>query len=430
MPHWPIPLGNKPIDLELTRIKALLTALGSPHNKLPPVVLVAGTNGKGSTTAFLKTIFQAAGLRVHTYTSPHLVNFNERINILGTDIEDNFLYEVCEESRIIAEKINIQPTFFEGTTAAAFLAFSKVKSDIVILEIGLGGRLDATNVIDRPAMSIITSISMDHTEFLGDNIGQIAFEKAGIIKPNCPCVISQQHKEAEDILLNVADINNSDTYAFKYDWMVSADLDKQLIYESTNKDLILPPPNLQGTHQYINAGNAITAALNLKEFKIKDEHIAKGLTQATWPARLQKLLDGTVINKLPKNFEIWVDGAHNEAAAHALSIWLDDQPKMPTYMIFGMTKGRNCQSFLSSFKNRLNFIAGVLIEAEPSSYNGEYISNEAAKLGFISSAYDSIDEAIDAIVKMEPVEKARIIVTGSLYLAGDILYQNQRFRRY
>ncbi len=428
MPHWPIPLGDKPIDLELSRVKLLLNELGNPQNKLPPVIHVAGTNGKGSTTAFLKAIFQAAGYKVHTYTSPHLVNFNERINIQGTDIDDRLLYEVCEECRIASEKIGITPTFFEGTTVAAFLAFSKIKADVVILEVGLGGRLDATNVIDNPAMSIITSVSLDHIEFLGDSLAKIAYEKAGIIKPNHPCVISQQYPEAMEMLLQIAEKNNSEVFAHQYDWVVSADDNKQMIYESQQKNLTLPAPSLQGDHQYLNAGNAITAVLNLKQFNITDEHIAQGISNAKWPARLQKLLEGAIINKIPQNWEIWVDGAHNEDGAHVLSLWLKDQPIIPTYMIFGMTKGRNCQQFLEHFKGQIKHLAGVLIEAEPSSYGGEFIADESKKVGIAASGYDSIDEALFAITKME-TEKARIIVCGSLYLAGDILYQNQKFCR-
>lgn len=426
MPHWPIPMGNKPINLELSRVKLLLDALGNPQNSLPPVIHVAGTNGKGSTTAFLKSIFQSAGLKVHTYTSPHLVNFNERINILGTDISDQFLYEVSEECRIAAEENNIQTTFFEGTTVAAILAFSKVKADVVILEVGMGGRLDATNIIDAPAMSIITSISMDHVEFLGDSLTKIAYEKAGIIKKGCPCVISQQYPEVMELLLNVAEQRDSNSYAYLYDWAVSPDRERKLFYESINKNITLPMPSLKGDHQYLNAGNAITAILNLKQFNISDEHISQGIAKAFWPARLQKLSEGAIVNQLPDNLEIWVDGAHNEAGAHVLSLWLDEQPIIPTYMIFGMTKGRDCKKLLTYFMGKIKYLAGVLIEAEPASYNGDYVANEAKTLNIDSSGYDSIEEAISFISASEK-NKARIIACGSLYLAGDILYKNQKF---
>ena len=424
MPHWPIPMGNKPIDLDLSRVKTLLHLLGEPQNKLPPVIHVAGTNGKGSTTAFLKAIFEGAGYKAHIYNSPHLVRFNERITIAGEEITDDFLYEVTEECRLASEKINLQTTFFEGTTAAAFLAFSKVKADVVILEVGMGGRFDATNVIDTPAMSIITSIAMDHVEFLGDSLVKIAFEKAGIIKPNCHCVISQQYPEVLELLFKIAESRTSTSYAYEYDWIVSKNSDKSFLYESPQKTFNLPAPSLQGDHQYINAGNAITAILNLKQFKISDEQIVKGIANAHWPARLQKLIDGRLVKQLPNNWQIWVDGAHNEAGAHALSIWLSDQPPLPTYMLFGMTKGRNCQAFLENFIDKVEHVVGITIEAEPSSYSGEYVKKEAEKMNISSSAYSSIEEALAAIVKIES-KPARIIVCGSLYLAGDLLFKNQ-----
>lgn len=425
MPHWPIPIGSKPIDLGLNRIKSLLESLGNPQSKLPPVIHVAGTNGKGSTTAFLKSIFQAAGYKVHTYTSPHLVRFNERIGIWGSDIDDGFLYEVTEECRVAAERIDIHPTFFEGTTAAAFLAFSRREADILIMEVGLGGRLDATNVIDNPAMSVITSISLDHMEYLGDSIMSIAFEKGGIIKPNCPCVISHQYIEAMEVLHVIAEKNNALVYSYEYDWIVEPD-ENAIVYKSREKNIKLPLPNLQGIHQFINAGNAITTVLNLKSFNITDEHIAYGITHAIIPARLQRLTEGNIVNQLPPTIQIWVDGAHNDAGANVLSVWLEEQEKIPTYMIFGMTRGRDCASFLKFFVNKIQHLAGVLIEAEPSSYSGDFIEREATKLGIPSSSHDSTDDALYTILEKEK-GIARIIVCGSLYLAGDILNKNQGF---
>ncbi|OYX04063.1 MAG: hypothetical protein B7Z05_08885 [Thiotrichales bacterium 32-46-8] len=341
----------------------------------------------------MRSILQAAGLRVHTYTSPHLVSFNERIGILGCDIEDNFLYEVLEECRLASEKLAVPVTFFEGTTAAAFLAFSKVEADVIILEVGMGGRLDATNVIKNPIMSIITSISLDHTDFLGDNVVKIAYEKAGIIKPNCPCVISQQYEEVMDLLHEISEQNNSPCYSFEYDWIIDSNT-----YESQDRVIKLPKLSLLGVHQYLNAGNAITAAINLQIFNITDEHIIKGLSNAVWPARLQKLNDGKIVRMLPKTWQIWVDGAHNESGAHALSVWLQTQEVMPTYMIFGMTKGRDCNNFLESFTGRIKHLMGVLIEAEPSSYNAEFIRAKGSEMGIASSAADSIEDAIEMIL--------------------------------
>ena len=275
-------------------------------------------------------------------------------------------------------------------------------------------------------MSIITSISMDHLEFLGDSLTKIAYEKSGIIKNGCPCVIGQQYPEVMELLLSVVEQRKSNSHAYLYDWAVSPDGEERMFYESIDKNIILPSPSLKGDHQYLNAGNAIAAALNLKQFNIADEHIAQGISKAFWPARLQKLREGAIINQLPDNFEIWVDGAHNEAGAHVLSLWLEEQPIMPTYMIFGMTKGRDCKNFLSHFTDKIKYLAGVLIEAEPASYGGDYVAEEARKLNIESSGYDSIEEAISFISASER-SSARIIVCGSLYLAGDILYKNQRF---
>lgn len=413
MPHWPIPLGRKPIELGLERIKLLLAELGNPQDKLPPVIHITGTNGKGSTTAFTRSIFEAAGYKVHSYTSPHLVCFNERINILGCNIEDNFLYEINEECRIAAEKLKLELTFFEGTTAAAFLAFSRVPADLLLLEVGMGGRLDATNVIERPAMSIITSISLDHVDFLGDDLIKIAYEKAGIIKQDCPCVISQQYKEVAEFIHKITWQRNSPCFSFEYDWMIEPGL-----YRSKKRTIEIGELSLAGVHQYLNAGNAITAAIHLKQFNISDEHIVKGLSSAVWPARLQRLKEGSF--KLPKDWQMWVDGAHNEAGAHVISVWLEDQETMPTYMIFGMTKGRDCQAFLASFVGKIDHLFGVLIESEPSSYNGEFVSNEAKKAGINATSCESIEDAIRKIVSMEK-SPARILVCGSLYLAGEVL---------
>ena len=420
MPHWPVPLGSKPIDLDLNRIQLLLSELGSPQDTLPPIIHIAGTNGKGSTLAFLRSIFQAAHYKVHTYTSPHLVNFNERIGILGCDIEDNFLYEITEECRLAAEKLNLPVTFFEGTTAAAFLAFSRVEADVILLEVGMGGRLDATNVITNPAMSIITSISIDHTDFLGNNLIEIAFEKASIIKPNCPSIISCQYPEVMEFIHKIALQRNSSCEAFEYDWIIEPGL-----YQCKEKSIKLPKLSILGGHQYLNAGNAITAALKLTQFNITDEHIINGLANAKWPARLELLKDGSLVNKLPKDWQIWVDGAHNDAGAQALSMWLENEPTMPTYLIMGMTKGRDCKAFLSPFIKKIDHVIGMLIEAEPSSYSGEFVSHEASSLGLDSTVCESIEEAIHTISAFSKTP-ARILVCGSLYLAGDVLRKNIR----
>lgn len=429
MPHWPIPLGNKQIDLELSRVKKLLEVLGNPQEKIAPVIHVAGTNGKGSTIAFLKSILNEAGYKVHAYTSPHLIRFNERINILGAEIEDNFLYQVIEKCRFAAEENNIYPTFFEATTVAAILAFSLIKADVVILEVGMGGRLDATNVIENPLCSIITSISYDHVEFLGDTLAKIAFEKAGIIKDNCPCVISGQYPEVNQILFQITSDKNSSSFAYEYDWNLAHDQSGNISYMSKDKNFLMPKLGLVGEHQYMNATTAVTALINLPYFKINDDQLSKGLQKAVWPARLQKLIEGEICKKIPENWEIWVDGAHNDAGAHILDNWLQYENKMPTYIIFGMTKGRNFISFIERFLNKTKLLVTMTIETEPSSYSGEYLAQETAKIGFTSHFAESLEEGLSFIIDNHKEGDARILVCGSLYLAGDILYKNQGFVR-
>ena len=425
LPHWPLLNERMSIDLDLSRIKVLLKEIGNPHLKLPPVIHVAGTNGKGSTVAFCRAIFEQAGYKVHAYTSPHLVKFNERIKILGEDIEPGLLYEVIEECRIAAEKISLKTTFFEGTTCAAFLAFSRVPADIVVLETGLGGRLDATNVIDHPLMTIITSVSFDHMDYLGNTITQIAGEKAGIIKKNVPCVISQQYDEGFATLFQKAEQMNADILAFSYDWMVNKEQNK-FIYHSKDVNLILPTPKLVGDHQLINAGNAITAALNCKDFNISHEAIGLALQSVKWPARLQHLTSGPIVDLTNANAEIWVDGAHNEAGAHVLSCWLEEK-KLPTYLIYGTTKNRDCKAFLRMLEKHIKLVVAVPIDAEPLSYSAEYIEKEAKKLDLSTNKAETVEEAL-AVIAETTQEKCIILITGSLYLAGDVLYKNQKMR--
>lgn len=426
LPHWPKITERSNIELGLGRVKALLNELDNPHQKLAPVIHVAGTNGKGSTIAFLKSIFEASGYKVHTYTSPHLVRYNERIKISGFDINDEYLYEVIEETRIAADKANLKPTFFEATTIAAFVAFSRIPCDIILLETGLGGRLDATNVIDSPLCNILTSISIDHTDFLGNHILEIAYEKSGIMKKNSPVIISKQYQEVYDLLEQRAKDTESETFCFEYDWTIEK-LPDGFFYKSHDNNMKLPTPCLIGDHQFINAGNAIAAALKCKTFKITETSIIEAIQNVAWPARLQKLIEGNILEMLPKTCEIWVDGAHNEGGAHVLSNWLSENRQLPTYLIYGATKGRDCKKFLKYFKNLIECIFAVHIEAEALSYKASHIVNEAKELDFLVFEAESIEYAIEQI-KQKTQNSFRIVVTGSLYLAGDILYQNQKMR--
>lgn len=422
MPHWPKVLGSKPIYYDLERITELMKRLGSPHEKLPPVIHIAGTNGKGSTTAFMRAILEAAGYKVHVYTSPHLLNFNERIVLAGEEIGNDYLTQLMEECRIATNDMMI--TFFEGTTAGAFLAFSKVKADVVLLETGMGGRLDATNIIDKPAMTVITPISLDHTEYLGPTISTIAREKAGIMKPGVTCVSSLQTEEAEEVLQTEAERVGANLLSFGYDWVV----EKTETGMSFKNQIIeipdLPKPALYGDHQIINSGAAIAAMLALEGFNIDENAIRNGLKNAKWPARMQPITKGSLKKMLPDSYEIWVDGAHNEAGAQVLSCALSDLPKRPTYLICGFTKGRSATKFLSYLKGQIKFVCGMVIQTEPGAQSSCAVATEAAEAGFESAPFDNIEDAF-TFIKSNNSQPCRIVFCGSLYLASDAMRLNQ-----
>ncbi len=422
MPHWPVPLWYKPIDLGLERIKTLLEALGSPHKHLPPVVHIAGTNGKGSTLAFLRAFLEAAGYRVHCYTSPHLVRFNERIHVAGHEIADDYLYEILEECRVANEQLGLPTTFFEGTTAAAFLAFARNPADITLLETGLGGRLDATNVVEDPLLTIITSISMDHMQFLGDSIAEIAREKAGIMKTGVPCVVSMQQEEASDVFEAQAALLQLPLIQYGYDWGIHKTA-TGMTFVAENTEIALPAPALVGDHQYMNAGTAIAAARALTGFTITDTHLAQGLQAAKWPARLQHLSEGRLAGLLPKGWELWVDGAHNEAGGHVLSLWAEAQQDRPLFLISGMTKGRDSAKFFESLRPYTQFVCGVLVEAEPSSHPADTITQAARSIGIKAESFPSLEEALSFLSQLSEVP-ARILICGSLYLAGSVIEEN------
>lgn len=318
MPHWPKILGVPQIKLGLDRILEVLARLDNPQDKLPPVIHVAGTNGKGSTIAFMRSILESAGLKVHCYTSPHLLEFNERITIAGENISDDYLKQTMEVCRIATDTTPI--TFFEGTTIGAFYAFSQKPADVVLLETGLGGRLDATNVVKKPIATVITTISLDHIEYLGPTIELIAGEKAGIIKEGSDCIISLQTPEAFNVLQNVCDVKNSQSHAFEYDWIVEKTTENKMHFKSEDFEIITPLPNLIGEHQIINSANAIATLKKIDKFNISNQNIIDGITNAKWPARMQKITSGFVKEKLKPTQEFWLDGAHNDAAAYAFII--------------------------------------------------------------------------------------------------------------
>jgi dihydrofolate synthase/folylpolyglutamate synthase len=425
MPHWPKPFGkNLIVDLKLKKVKLLLDRLGNPEKKLPPVIHVAGTNGKGSTIAFLKAILNAAGYTTHQYTSPHLIRFNERIVIADDEITDRQLFEVMDECRVHANDININ--FFEATTVGAFLAFSRYSADILLLETGLGGRLDATNVMENVLLSIITPISYDHMEFLGESLLEIATEKAGIIKKNSPCVVSWQEKKVLNFLSKRCAQLQSKSYVWRNDWNF-AKIDDGFSYLDIKGGwkIDFPMPNLKGIHQIINASTAIAAIKSIADnFNVSNDQINEGLLHAQWPARMQKIENGMLASLLPPNSELWLDGAHNTFGAEMIAATITELSFMPTFLINGRSKDRDIEGFLMCFKDKVEHVFAVAVECEPLSEKPERIRVTAEKLGFKTSTCDSLMEAVRNCIKLSDERPIRIVICGSLYLAGDVLEAN------
>jgi len=427
LPHWPKVGESLSIKLGLERIQSLLSALDNPEKKMPPTIHIAGTNGKGSTTAFTKSILEQAGLKVHVYTSPHLERFNERIVLAGEEITDEYLFRILEECRVVSEKNNIQVSFFEGITAAAFLAFSRVKADVVILETGLGGRLDATNVLKNPLVTIITPISYDHTNVLGETLAKIATEKCGIMRKNISCIVSMQPEEAKKAIIEYAENLKTPLTMFEYDYGVFLE-NNMMRYSSKDFDIIIRPPSLLGDHQFINAAGAIAAIRSVYGDKIDKKIIESGISKSVWKGRLQRIAHGRLKNKLNENWEIWLDCAHNDAGAQAFGNWLNKQPKMPTYLIFSMTRNRNVNSFLSHMNSTFEKIICSDIHSEPLAYKGADILGliDDKKLREICETVTSVEAGVDLILSQNHNEpKKRIIVTGSMYLVSDFLIANK-----
>lgn len=425
MPHWPPVPWNKNVKYDLENMTKLLKALGNPHLNLPSTIHIAGTNGKGSSVALLSAIFTAANYKVHTYTSPHLVEFNERIVLRGEKIFDDYLYEICERTRQAAESINLEPRFFEGITAAAFLAFSEVKADILILETGLGGRLDATNIIKEPILTLITPISYDHMEHLGYTLLAIAAEKAGIIKPKVPCVISSQVDEVYPVFFDQCQQLLSPAFAYGYDFGITKTANG-FTYSSKHHNIDLPPPALLGDHQLINAASVIAAiGLLNQRFNINISQITTGLKTVKWPARIQKIDYLKYANLTGNHISIWLDGAHNSNGAQVLASWAKDNLKEPIYLILGITKNRNIEDFCYHFQHIATAGYAVKVLSEPSSYSAETLAERAGATGINFTAAESLEEAIRQIGTLSN-KPANIIICGSLFLAADFLSINFR----
>ena len=423
-------LHPKLIDLSLSRLKNLLDRLGNPEENLPPVIHVAGTNGKGSTVATLAAIYRSAGYRVHIYTSPHLVSFTERIVISGIEISKTYLEEILIECENANKGENI--TFFEITTAAAMLAFSRNPADLLLLEVGLGGRFDATNVIEKPRLTIITPVSMDHEDFLGRTIDKIAFEKAGILKPRVSAVIGPQTNEALNVIKRRALELGSSAYVFEEDWNIFSSND-QVVFKMGSENSIIPRPNLLGDHQIQNAGCALASVKLLNgQFPVSPQEIDIGLVNINWPARLQKLKEGNLIEHLFDDVEIWIDGGHNQDAARAIAStlmdWRAESPEISIHMIFGALKNRSPKNFLQYFTNVIDTIRTIDIPEETNALSALEIESAALECGLKAYPANGINGAISDIVSNSS-GKRRILICGSLYLAGAVLRENSCLRK-
>ena len=431
LPFWPNPSNYRDIDLGLMRVIELLARVGNPHLQLPPTIHIAGTNGKGSTLAFLRSIFAEANLSVHCYTSPHLVSFNERIILSGRQISDEFLNHCLLQCKLAAEiEPKIKVTFFEGITVAAFLAFSKVKADILLLEVGMGGRLDATNVIPQVLASIIAPIDFDHTEFLGKTLQKIAYEKAGIIKENCLTIISKQKRIALKALEAQALRKNSAVKIFNCDWKIKRKKDS-FVFEGFTKKINLPLPALVGKHQIENAATAIACILAQKKFAIKIAHIKSGIAKARWAARLQHITNGKffseLVQKLNNEFALYVDGSHNPAGAKTVKEFLKSKKNdHEIYVIFAMLKDKNYQEFLRVVASNIDNLMITTIPEESKSQDVFEIEKYAKNLALKSSIVQDFSTAINQIAQRHKnnKKKALILIAGSLYLAGNFLELN------
>lgn len=408
-------LHPKVIDLTLDRVWALLEKLDHPERNLPPVIHIAGTNGKGSTQAMIRAGLEAEGKRVHAYTSPHLARFHERIRLAGNLIGEGHLTEILDECYAANGEAPI--TYFEITTCAALLAFSRVEADYTLLEVGLGGRLDATNVIEQPALTIITPVSFDHPQFLGNSVGEIAGEKAGILKRGVTCVVGPQSDEALEVIEGQAERVGAPLLTSGQHWHSAPERDG-MIYQDETGLLDLPRPNLLGDHQIENAGAAL-AALRFLGF---GETAALGaVTQAEWPARMQRMRRGPLVD-LASDAELWLDGGHNAACGQAIARAFRALPSRPTYLVCGMLNTKDVTGFLQPFAGLAQQLVAVSIPGESATLSAEETAGFAAQAGLTATTAHDVASAIEDIVQKEP--QARILICGSLYLAGRILREN------
>jgi dihydrofolate synthase/folylpolyglutamate synthase len=420
-------LHPKRIDLSLDRMWRILKALDHPEQRLPPVIHVAGTNGKGSTIAFMRAILEAAGRSVHVYTSPHLVRFNERFR-LGRDgggvlVTDDALAAALTECESAngAEPI----TVFEIETAAAFLLFARNRADVLLLEVGLGGRLDATNVIERPLATVITPVSLDHAEFLGDTVTLVAAEKAGILKREVPAIVASQPRDALAVIERAAARVKAPIRIVGEDWTATEERGR-MVYQDDAGLLDLPAPKLYGRHQFENAGVAI-AALRASKLKLPPSAFESGIAKADWPARMQRLAQGPLPALLPTGSELWLDGGHNaeggRAIANALAD-LEERVSRPLVLVVGMLSTKDYAAFLKNFSGLARRLVAVPIPRQEKSLAAADVAGAAQGVGIPSQQAGDIAAALATIAGFGLDPPPRVLITGSLYLAGEVLAQN------
>ena len=421
-------LHPKTIDLGLERMHRLLERLDHPERKLPPVIHVAGTNGKGSTIAYLRAILEAAGLRVHVYTSPSLVRINECYRLGraggGVLVDDDELRTTLEH----CERVNAGApiTIFEIETAAAFCLFAQHPADVVLLEVGLGGRLDATNVIDAPLACVIAPVSMDHTEFLGDTLMAIAREKAGIIKPNVPVICAEQAPEAIAVIEQVARRQRAPMVTAGQEWHVNVERGR-LVYQDDRGLMDLAAPRLFGRHQFDNAGLAIATLRALNAFKLEASVFEAGIVNAEWPARMQRLASGALVDMAPPGCEIWLDGGHNAEGGRVAAAALGDlEERVPRLLvvIVGMMANKDAGAFLANFAGLTRHIIAVQIPDRDNTMPPDRLADAARHLGMRVEPSASVEAALQSLTRLAYEAPPRILITGSLYLAGHVLAAN------
>lgn len=412
-------LYPKLIDLSLDRMRRLLADLGAPHDRLPPVIHVAGTNGKGSTVAIMRAVLEAAGYKVHVYTSPHLVRFAERIRLSGSLIDETLLLELLEH--VEAANAGKPITFFEVTTAVAFLAFARVPADVVLLEVGLGGRFDATNVVARPRVTALSSISMDHVQYLGNTLAAIAGEKAAIMKPGVPCVCVAQPREAADVIAKAAADIGAPLKLQNHHWTIGEREPEGLAFSGENNRWQTPRPGLPGRHQFGNAGLAL-AALDQSGIAIPPFAVKAGMRKVEWPARAQRLKRGPLVETLPRGWELWLDGGHNAGAGEVIAaLAADEWSDAPLHLVCSMLTTKAAEDYLRPLSHVAASFTAVPNPGNEMAFTPANLAAAAVAAGMKDVA--TAPDAAHAIARLSG-PRARALVCGSLYYAGEILKHN------